>query len=217
MCILLAEAVADPLTPGKTAEPENLIAQAIPTPIAPLAASSITVTARKTSSSLLGRLLLAMAYVQDPVLGKLVKKQKYIGPFVLAEVLGVYGLTLGDGIWAAHLGVTDPIPTTVKEVKRRIAIPSNITIIVGGVSLATLGIVLWWQTRYGKKIKARQALIQAHVENILQQLSQGAADDDVRVELVSLVGKDASEEFLQLWRSAHVAPLVPSSPQLQTP
>jgi len=154
--------------------------------------------------TLMRTMLLVMAYEQDPELLKMIKKQGYANPAILAVVLGVYGLTLAEGIYIADGAYTRPAVGGYHAIKNRQAVTGNITTIIGGLGLGSTLAIVAWIAHYNKKISKRKQVIRNQVDAILTQLSAGAGDQQVHAPLLALLKDEESvAEFLSLWRSAH--------------
>jgi len=81
--------------------------------------------------------------------------------------------------------------------------PGILGLIASGSTLAALGLRFYFGHRYSKQIKQRQQAIKAKVLAILARLEKDESPEQLRDQLVPLIGERATKEFSQLWRSSH--------------
>lgn len=162
------------------------------------------------STSLWGNMLLSMAYPMDPELQRLVSKMGRVNALTLLSITGVSGLGLAQSVYALnqnkpqHLDVEehggDHGTVTVPADSR---VPATLGIVGSGVTLATLGLNAVLSKHYSRKLTQRQLIIKEKVDRILIQLKAQETNAQTRQDLVTLVGEEATDEFLQLWQATH--------------
>lgn len=152
-------------------------------------------------------LLLAVVYGQDPVLGRLVKKPGYISGLLLAAAVGVYGISLADGIYVYNIGRHHLVPSSFNAARERIMLPAELTIINSGLSIGSLAIASVWAGYYVTQIKKRKKFLKQQVDEVFRRLDQGATDSEIHDQLIGLLKNEVSAaEFLRLWHLLHPAP-----------
>lgn len=169
--------------------------------------ATVTATSKPlASNSMLGHLLLAMAYERDPLLGKWIKKRKRTEPAAALGLIAVYGVTMAQGINGVLDAYKEPITTNVHRGRLPILVPYTLTIVQAGLGLATFLGISVWAHHCNRHIQARQQELQGRVDRVLQKLAGGVHDQAVSQELSALVGEDAKEEYLKLWHVIHPHP-----------
>lgn len=172
------------------------------------------------SDSLWGNLILQMAYARDRELYSSVRKLKFSDNLTLASIYGIAGVSVAQSITGlvtlnpggGH-GTSHNVDTGSEGEHQHAAANDNqhndsyapgiLGLISSGSTLAALGLRFYFGHRYSKKIKTRQQEIRSRVESILARLEKGESPEQLRVELLPLIGERATREFNQLWRSSH--------------
>jgi len=169
--------------------------------------ATVTATSKPlASNSMLGRLLLAMAYERDPLLGKWIKKRKRTEPAAALGLISVYGVTMAQGINGVLDAYKEPITTNVHRGRLPILVPYTLTIVQAGLGLVTFVGISVWVHHCNRHIQVRQQELHSRVDRVLQKLAGGVHDRAVSQELSALVGEDAKDEYLKLWHVIHPHP-----------
>jgi len=180
------------------------------------------------SDSLWGNLILQMAYARDRELRGSIKKLKITDNLTLASIYGISGVSLAQSITSLSLiggghGSENSIRTAEgsegsgsehgsegesghgasSEGGGDSPAPSILGPVASGSTLLALGLRFYFGRRYSKQMKRRQQAVKAKVEAILARLEKGESPEQLRGELVPLIGERATKEFSQLWRSSH--------------
>lgn len=167
------------------------------------------------SNSLWGTLLLQMAIQRDHEIQRLNKKLGRVGKLTLWSVAGISGLGLAQSVSAYneikprsyditeahHEGGHDHVH--IEEANKT---PATLGIIGSSATIATLGVSAVMNHRYSKKMTTRQEELKAEVERIIHHLKSGGPPEAIEADLISLVGEEASQEFLELWGVTHPKP-----------
>jgi hypothetical protein len=182
------------------------------------------------SDSLWGNLILQMAYARDRELGRSAKKLKITDNLTLASIYGISGVSLAqsitslsliggghgsensfghasaegsEGSGSEHGSEGGSGHSASSEGSGDSPAPSILGLVASGSTLLSLGLRFYFGRRYSKQIKRRQQAVKAKVEAILARLEKGESPEQLRAELVPLIGDRATKEFSQLWRSSH--------------
>jgi hypothetical protein len=149
------------------------------------------------SNSIWGNIILKMAYERDPELQKLRHKKS-------ATDIGT-----SSALAAAAAGTLPQTTVSIVTLNPPDGVPDSY--IPGTIGLALEGatnLALW--TRVGinaslhKKTKARQLAIRQRVESVLQHLEfSGANCPEAQKQLADIIGENAANECIDLWRSSH--------------
>ncbi len=149
------------------------------------------------TDSLWGNLILDMAYQRDPQLRKIFKRFGLVNMGTMAAIAGIAGGTLAQGVIA--LATLNPAQGNDTY------LPGAIGIGMSGLTIATFAGRAMINHHLAKCLRKRQLEIKHRVETVLAKLEQGEGqDNDSKKELVDLIGERATNEWLQLWRSANV-------------
>lgn len=157
--------------------------------------------------SLWGSLLVSMAYRRDPAIKTVIKKMNRSNNAFLLSIAGVSGLGLAQNITVlSTLNSNTGGGHHEEGGGHRESIGSSIMGLVGsGITLGSIGVHVYMEHRYKKQIEQRQGIINGQISEILEQLEQGPATDQIQTALAELVGERAAREFLQLWMASHPA------------
>lgn len=145
------------------------------------------------TKSLWGNLLLNMAYQQDEQLQNWMKILHRVDTFTLSSVTAISGLSLAQSIHGFNTRTVEPHPKS----------PGVLAIISAGSSVGSLAVRIGMNHHYGKRIAKRQTAIKGQVQGILGQLKDGAPFVNVQPALITLVGEEATQEFLEIWQATH--------------
>lgn len=161
------------------------------------------------STSLWGNMLLSMAYQMDPELQRIIQKLGRVNAATLLSITGVSGLGLAQSIYALnqvksqHIDVEEDGAHEAVHIPADSKVPATLGIIGSGVTLATLGLNAVMNKHYSRKLTQQQLAIKERVEHALTHLKSSENPEHTRQELVSLVGEEATDEFLSLWQATH--------------
>jgi hypothetical protein len=145
------------------------------------------------TKSLWANLILSMAYQQDAELQAIGKKMHRLGIFTLSSIATISGLTIAQGIDGLVTLQQDPHPLH----------PTILGLVGSSLTLATITTQAVVGHRYKKQLTARQHEIQDQVLHVMDHLKTEGDSDHVRTNLAELIGKEAMEEFMQIWASVH--------------
>jgi hypothetical protein len=183
----------------------RLLAQAFGTTGTELTTASlpaaIQITKHKDNSlltdSLWGNLILEMAYERDKELSGLLRRVNLLNFTTLGCISGIAGGTLAQGITALY--VLNPQPGHEDSY-----VPGALGVALSAATICTFGARLYFGHRFQKHIHDRQMALKKEVMDVLDQVegSDGTSTEAV-AHLETLVGKRASKEWLQMWRSSH--------------
>jgi len=193
-----------PVIDDATCKSTRLIAQAgTASELADIAAAGAVIGKKQKNEPLLtdslwGNLILDMAYQRDPEIKKVVKRLNLVNLGTMATITGVAGGTLAQGIIA--LSVINP-PPGLHDSYQPLAIGTGLSglTLVAFVGRTVLNHCLF------KKMRNRQLVIKHQVEAILTQFESSHGESaEAQTELTKLIGERATNEWMQLWRSANV-------------
>lgn len=193
-----------PVIDDPTEKSSGLIAQAgTAAEVADIAAAGAVMGKKQKNEplitdSLWGNLVLDMAYQRDPEIKKLMKRLNMVNLGTMATITAVAGGTLAQSIIA--LSVINP-PPGLHDSYQPLAIGTGLSglTLVAFVGRAVLNHCLV------KKMRNRQLVIKHQVEAILAQFESSHGDStETQTELTRLIGERATNEWMQLWRSANV-------------
>jgi len=145
------------------------------------------------TKSLWGNLIISMAYQQDAKIQAITKKMHRLGIFTLGSIAAISGLTIAQGIDGLVTLQQDPHPLH----------PPILGLVGSSLTLGTIGTQAIVGHRYKKQLLARQRDIQEQVLHVIEHLKTEGDSDHVRTNLSQLIGKEAMEEFMQIWASVH--------------
>jgi hypothetical protein len=175
-----------------------------------LTGGTSSVSAPAISDSLWGNMILQMAYQRDAEIRLLAKKLGRVNSFLLISVLGVSGLSLAQNITTLATLNNDTEGGHHEDEEEHghgghhdSPAPAIMGIVGSGVTLAAVGTHAYLSRRYARQIIKRQDVINEQVSRLLNALSQGGDESQVKPGLAGLIGDRAAGEFLQLWHSAH--------------
>jgi len=150
------------------------------------------------TESIWGNIILKMAFQRDPQLQKLRKHTRTVGAVTGTAIAGAVGGTFAQNI--VSLGTLNPPPPQSDSY-----LPGSLGLGMSGLVNVAFdgGLLLNW--RLGHKIRARQEVIQAQVETLLQHLEFSEANcPEAKHDLTTLIGERAAQDCMKLWHSSHM-------------
>ena len=167
------------------------------------------VVLQSTHDSLFGNWLLSMAYQRDDYLQKLAKRLGFVNTLTMLSLAGVTGLGLAQSIHSYRSLQPETIDVTEAHgpggsdhvhIPAESRGPALMGIIGAGVTVTALGTRAVLNSYYKRKIIHRQEVIETQMNDILTRLGNRESSDTLQPELATLVGDQASREFLTLWQ-----------------
>jgi hypothetical protein len=163
--------------------------------------------ADQRAHDLMRNLLLILAYEQDAVLRKMLKRKDYANAMIFGASIGVFGVNLSQHLYAYHLAYHKPVPDGYHEIKIRAQTLVNMALIEDGIELFSAALVAGWSAYYSRKVNRRKKWINNQVDAVLNDLEQGANDTYAKIALLDLLkNEESAVEFLNIWRAAHASP-----------
>lgn len=150
------------------------------------------------TDSLWGNLILDMAYQRDPKIKHIMKRLNLVNAATMGTIAAIAGGTLAQGI--ITLATLNP-----PDGRQDSYLPGAIGVGMSGLTLVAFTGRAAINHSLMQKMHERQLEIKHQVEAILAQFesSQGA-NEAAQLELQSLIGPKATNEWVQLWRSSNV-------------
>jgi hypothetical protein len=158
-----------------------------------LLTTGVSATGASLTKSLWGNMILSMAIQQDTEIQQVSKKLGKISGYVFANVGLTSVLSLAQSIDGIVTLQEDPHPYH----------PPVLGLIASGLSVLGVTTQAAMTHHYKKQLLARQDALADEVSHILGHLKSDGVSDHVTAELTSLIGDEATQEFIQLWTSAH--------------